>query len=124
MQMNGIMTDSKSAMKWTSTHLTTILELFGGQLRKSAIVLSGLEMKHGTRNGSAFKSDLQGRGEGMNAHLLSIQCRMYALVAEVEGMRAENEFRLASGQQVAFTEQNFAYISSELNALSAEAQNA
>lgn len=51
---------------------------------------------------------------------LSIQCRMYALVAEMEGMKADNQNRTIMGYSPSYGETAFETINNALLCLAGE----
>ena len=57
----------------------------------------------------------------MNAKLLEIQCRMHAVNAEVEGMKATNCQRAFIGCSMAYEDDSFIERAKELHALADEA---
>ena len=57
----------------------------------------------------------------MTAKLLEIQCRMHAVNAEVEGMKATNSQRIFIGCSMAYDDDSFLERAKELHALADEA---
>lgn len=57
----------------------------------------------------------------MSEKLLSIQCRMWAVIARIEGMKSFNAQRACNGQSVGYTNEHFSEAESELLALAEEA---
>ena len=57
----------------------------------------------------------------MNALLVSIQCRLAALQAEIEGMKILNARRLSENLSEAYDEDSFQHMAQLMNALAEEA---
>ena len=53
----------------------------------------------------------------MNANNFSLLCQMHALVAEMEGMKADNKDRTLRGCMISYGEKDFEYIAAQLREL-------
>ena len=53
----------------------------------------------------------------MDGNNLSLMMQMYALVAEMEGMKADNQERIFLGNSPSYSERDFDYIATQLKEL-------